>query len=79
MMQVIDIEKVTLSDGITYIIVDEIEINNNKYVYLTNENNEKDFCIRKSILENDEEIFIGLDDEDEFNKALLYFVKKNNL
>lgn len=75
----VDVEKVTLSDGITYIIIDEIEIDNNKYVYLTNENDEKDFCIRKSEIENNEEFFVGLDSDEEFDKALLYFAKKNNL
>lgn len=75
----VDVEKVTLSDGITYIIIDEIEIDSKKYVYLTNENDEKDFCIRKSEIENSEEFFVGLDSDEEFDKALLYFAKKNNL
>lgn len=75
----VDVEKVTLDDGNTYIIVEQINIDNIKYVYLTNENNEKDFCIRKSIIENGEEFLVGLDSVDEFQKVLLCFLKKNNL
>lgn len=75
----VDVEKVTLDDGITYVIVDEIEFDNKKYIYLVNENDEKDFCIRKSISENGEEFFVGLETDEEFDKAMLYFTKKNNL
>lgn len=75
----IDVEKVTLNDGVTYIIVDEIIDNDKKYVYLVNEKDEKDFCIRKSIIEEGEEFFLGLDSDAEFEKALLYFTKKNSL
>lgn len=75
----VDVEKVTLSDGITYIIVDEIKLEDKKFVYLTNENDVKDFCIKKSIIENDEEFFVGLDSDEEFDQAMLYFAKKNNL
>lgn len=75
----VDVEKVTLSDGITYVIVDEIIENNINYVYLVNEKDEKDFCIRKSVIEEGEEFFIGLNSDVEFEKALLYFTKKNSL
>lgn len=75
----VEVKKVILDSGVEYIIVDEIEIENKKYVYLANENDEKDFCIRKSIIENNEEFFVGLDSKEEFEKALIIFTKKNNL
>ncbi|MCM1371228.1 MAG: hypothetical protein NC181_05020 [Clostridium sp.] len=67
---------VVLENGIEYLIANEINHGNNCYVYLMNENNSKDFCIRKKILENNHEFLIGLDDENEFEKALNLFLKK---
>lgn len=71
-----ELDTIKLEDGLIYVIVETIEIDNNKYVYLTNIEDEKDFCIRKIIIENNEEILIGLDSEEEFNKALSYLQEK---
>ena len=68
-----NIEAVILDDGITYVIVDTID----NYVYLANINDEKDFCIRKIVNENNEELLQGLENEKEFNNALLKFTNKN--
>jgi hypothetical protein len=62
-----DIELVTLEDGKNCIIIAEEIIDNNKYVYLVNTANRKDYIIRKEI--NNE--LIGLDNEEEFNKVTL--------
>lgn len=71
-----ELDTIKLEDGLTYAIVETIEKDDNKYVYLANINDEKDFCIRKIILENNEEILIGLENDDEFKKALLYLQNK---
>ncbi len=67
-------EYITLEDGIDYFIIDEIEENGNTYLYLTNENDVEDFCIRKMA---DNNKVVALDNEEEFKKALLYFTKKH--
>lgn len=70
------IEVVKLEDGIEYAVLAEITENNDTYVYLTNVNDEKDFCIRKIKEEPTGKMLVGLKDSDEFNQALLYFTKK---
>ena len=73
-----EISVITLEDGIGYVIVDEIIINNTKYVYLADEENPLNFCIRKVIIENNEEYLINLDNELEFEKALQKYNEKNH-
>ena len=65
-------ETIILEDNIEYIITDTI----NNYLYLNNINDVKDFCIRKRIYENDESYIVGLDNEEEYYKALELFEKK---
>lgn len=72
-MNEIDVEVVTLENDKDYIVVDKIS----DYVYLVNETEPDDFCIRKIEIEGDEEYFVGLDNEIEFDKALLEFSKKH--
>ena len=67
-----DIEIFTLEDGKKCIIIAEEIIDNNKYVYLVNTANRKDYIIRKEI--NNE--LIGLDNEEEFNKVTLALLTK---
>jgi hypothetical protein len=67
-----DIELVTLEDGKICIIIAEEIIDNNKYVYLVNTANRKDYIIRKE--KNNE--LIGLDNEEEFNKVTLALLQK---
>lgn len=64
-------------DGKDYIEVDTIDINNNTYVYLVNEKDEKDYTIKKITYENDKSFYEPLDNEEEFEIALLIFTKKN--
>ena len=66
---------VTLENGQDYLIVSEKKYNDIKYVYLSNENDIADFCIRKVILEDDEEILVGIDEE-EFDLAIKLFNEK---
>lgn len=72
----IDVEIITLEDGNNYMVTEELEINNIKYVYLTNEKNISDFCIRKINYINNDEYLVALDSRDEFMMALNEFVNK---
>lgn len=72
-----DINVVTLEDGIEYAIIDEIELEDKKYLYLSNINNDSDICIRKVVTIGDEEFIIGLSDENEFELALTTFTKNH--
>ena len=65
-------ETVILEDGLEYIVTDKID----NYLYLNNINDYKDFCVRKEIIEDNEEYIIGLDNEEELEKALKLFEKK---
>lgn len=72
-----EINIVVLEDGLEYAVIDEIKHNDNKYIYLTNVNDVEDFCIRKIIVENNEQFIIGLEDEKEFDLALMLFAKNH--
>lgn len=64
-------------DNTEYSIVDEGIIDNVKYTFFTEVNNPENICFRKTIIKDNEEYFAGLDNENEFNKVLLFFTKKN--
>lgn len=72
-----NIEIITLEDGKDYMITDEFEINKVRYVYLTNEEDIADICIRKINIINNEEYLVGLDSEKEFKNALQEFLNRN--
>ncbi len=69
--------KIVSLNGIDYIVTDEINIDNTRYVYLTNENDFLDFCVRKIVVINGEEYLEKLDNDDEFDKALKVYYDKN--
>lgn len=71
------INAITLEDGIQYAIIEEEIINNTKYVFLSNIDDSEDFCIRKVINENNEDFLVGLDDDSEFDLALMHFAKNH--
>ena len=66
---------IVLEDNQTYVIVKEMTIDNTLYTLFANINNEQDICFRKTLIENGEEYFVGLDDEKEAEKVLSYFSK----
>lgn len=70
-------KSIVLDDGIEYLIYDTEIIDNIEYTLFSNINEPDDICFRKTITENDEKFYIGLDDEKEFEKVLLVFTKKN--
>ena len=65
-------------EGRDFVIVDEIKINDVLYVQLASADDPEEFCIRKVILKNNEEILTGLDSDLEFDMALDAFIKKNH-
>lgn len=72
----IELETTILEDNKEYAIIDIIEIDGIKYIYLSaisDIDTKKQVCIRKEL--NEEEI-IGLDNEEEYQKALQAFVNK---
>ena len=48
----LEVETVTLEDGINYLVIGDIRDNENEYLYLANENKNDDFCIRKSKIQD---------------------------
>lgn len=70
-------KSIVLDDGIEYLIYDTEIIDNIEYTLFSNINEPDDICFRKTITENNEQFYTGLDDEKEFEKILLVFTKKN--
>ena len=71
-----EVKVIELDDG-TYVVDDEITINNTKYVYLTNEADVMDFNIQKIILKDNEEYLEGIDSDEEFDMAMQAFLNKH--
>lgn len=71
-----NIEVVTLEDGKDYMVTAELEINNIKYLFLTNEDDVADFCLRKINTINNNEYLVGLNDKEEVIKVLQEFKNK---
>lgn len=64
-------------DGKTYVEIDKILIKEKEYVYLVNKDNENDFLVRKLGARDGKVFYDGLDDKEEFDIAMVYFVKKH--
>ena len=60
-----------------YIEVDTIDVNGIKYVYLSNENDDKDYLILKVISDNGKEFYDKIESDEEFELVLLNFTKKH--
>lgn len=73
-----DVKCIKLEDGLEYMVMDEIDEGKNTYVYLSNVEDPEDFCIRKVDNEVNEELLVGLDSNEEFDKALMLFTNKNS-
>ena len=71
-----EVKVIDLEDG-NYIISDEISINGIRYVFLTNEKDMLDFCIRKVVINNNEEYIDYLDTDEEFDAAMQAFLDKH--
>ena len=69
------IDTIVLDDGIEYAIVKELRINNIEYTLFANTNNPEDICFRKTIIENGDEYYTGLDSDTEVDLVMNKFAK----
>ena len=73
-----EVEIVTLENNQDFLIIDEIQVDDIKYVYLSNVNDEKDLCVRKVIKKDGKDIITKLSSDEELDKALLIFAKNHH-
>lgn len=73
----IEVDVITLEDGEEYIVFETLESENNKYLFLANEKDQDDVCIRKVILKENKEYLIKLDNDDEFDEVMALFHQKH--
>lgn len=74
----IEMNVITLENGIDYLIIDTIINSENKYIFLAQENNDLEMCIRKVIKKEDnEEYLVKLDNDDEFEEVMTLFNEKH--
>ena len=67
-------DTIVLDDGIEYAIVREDVINGTEYTLFANVNDNSKICFRKTVIE-DEEYYIGLDSDKEFDLVSAHFTK----
>lgn len=70
-----ELDTIILDDGIEYAIIKELKINDVLYTLFANVNDSEDICYRKTITQNDEEYYVGLDDDNEFDLVANSFAK----
>ena len=68
-------DTIVLDNGIEYTIVKNEMINDTLYTMFANVNDNTDICFRKTITENGEDYYIGLDDDYEYDLVVAYFAK----
>ena len=71
-----EIEYITLN-GKDYLIIDSIKLNDTVYEYLINENDDKDFFVRKLSIKENGKYFVNLDSPEEFDQAMTAFYQKH--
>ena len=64
---------IKLEDDEEYVAVEQISNKDVVYLYLANIKDENDICVRKKV----EDTIMPLEDEKEFQKAMILFAKKN--
>ena len=65
-------------DGKKYDVVDVIFKEDNKYVYLSNVEDDNDFFVRKEIQKEDgKNYLVGLENEEEVFQAMQFFQEKH--
>ena len=67
---------VTLSNGIEYTEISRLNVDNKTYVVLSDINNPEDFCIKKIIKKDNEELIYAIDSDEEFDKVMSIFAKE---
>jgi len=69
------VNTIILND-IEYMVMDTTFIDGNTYTLLTNVNDERDFCFRKTVVKDGKSYYVGLDNREEFEKVLVKFTEK---
>ncbi len=64
-------------DGQEYFLLDTLKSEQNTYHFFANINNQSDIQVLKTKVENQEEYYVSLDTESEFDQAWALFYKKN--
>lgn len=59
-----------------YYVIEKIIIEEKEYYILINTTDNEDICIRKKIIEKEEEYLVGLESEKEFNLVMEEYKKK---
>ena len=72
------LQSIVLDDGIEYLILNDKVIDGIKYTLFANIKDAEDICFRKTIIQDGEEYYVGLDDMKEFEKVLFEFNKTLN-
>lgn len=71
----INVNCVTLENNNNYMVIQEKKYNDVTYLYLVNENDSNDFCIRKVIVEDGIKKLAILDNDEEFYLIIKLFNK----
>lgn len=72
----IDMNVVTLEDNKEYMIIGAEEVDNNKYLILTNEEEPEKLVVRRIITENNEDFLVKLDTKDEYDKVIYNYYEE---
>ncbi len=68
-------KKIKLLEDKEYVIVEEKEIDGTLYTLFANIDDQYDLCFRKTVVNDGEEFFVNLKDEEEVKKVLKEFIK----
>ena len=74
----VEMDSVVFDNGFEYLILDKLDIHGNTYLLLSNCNDVKDIKIGKSITQNGQKYFCGIEDDNEFNSVLITFNSRLN-
>lgn len=72
-----NVDVVTLEDNLSYLIIDTIMYEDNKYLVMVNKDDNQDIVIRKVIYKEGREFLVKLDSEDEFEIIMSLFYDKH--
>ena len=70
-----ELDTIILDDGIEYAIIKELKIKDILYTLFANVNDSEDICYRKTVINDGEEYYVGLDNENEFDLVANTFAK----
>jgi len=71
-----NINVITLEDGLEYYIINTIEYNNIDYLILSNKKDSLNITVRKIKIKGTKEYLVKLDSNEEFNKVMIEFNNK---